>query len=174
MKRLILTFLLFTTATTYALAEESKGENPKHWLVAIGPVFSSALLGTGGTKYNILFGYRQGLAERVDLLYFYDGAFNSSSMGSTAVTEIGAALTGYMGDRGADTTSFVRLDLGYGGANRYVDASAMGGLALGVQLFRTKESSFEVFYRHNTTLTQATTNIGAYPTVDEVDFGVIF
>ncbi len=61
----------------------------KHWYVGLGPVWSTALLGAAGTKYNISVAYNHSYSERVDLLYFYDGNFNSDQQGKSDITTFG-------------------------------------------------------------------------------------
>jgi hypothetical protein len=119
-------------------------------------------------------GYQQVYTERVDLLYFYDAALNTASMGSTAITEIGAGMLMYSGDRGADSSPFIRLDVGFGGNNRYIDAGPMAGAGVGFEFSRIRETSFQALLRYNVVLTQATTNVSAYPNVTDFSVGVIF
>ncbi len=172
MTRLVLVLLIFISFAGFAKADDMKKE--KHWYAGVGPAFSSDLIGTGGTKFDLMLGYELGMTERVNLQYFYDAAINTSSAGSTLITEFGAAIKVFQGDRGAETSPFLRIDVGYGGNNRYTDASPMLGVGIGIDLYRNKEAAIEILYRHNTTLTQATTNIGAYPNVDNLVVGVIF
>jgi hypothetical protein len=171
MKRLV--FLLVTLVATSSFAEV-KEKDFKHWYFGIGPAFSDALVGNGGTKYDVALGYIQGLSERLDNIIFYDGSFNTATQGATAITELGTGLNFYFKDRGADTSMFIEADLGYGGANSYIQADFMGGLGLGIQLFRTKEATFEILFRHVNSASRSvnTAAVGAFPNVDELRFSI--
>ena len=148
---------------------------PKNWYVSLGPIFSPNLLGTNtGTKYVLAFGYNQALSEKTNLLYFYEGNFNTSSIGSTPVSIIGAGLQFLLNDRLSTNSAFLQVDLGYGGANRNEDAAATGGLGIGWDFFRTTDFTFEVMVRHLVLGTSATTGIGAFPAIDQLRFGVYF
>ena len=102
----------------------------KHWYVGLGPVISNNLIGTNGTKFAVTLGYEQGLSEHWSLQYFSDNNFDSATQGSTLIQSINCGAQYFLRDRGADNSLFAEADLGYGGSNKFNDASAIGGLAV--------------------------------------------
>jgi hypothetical protein len=158
-----------------SIVEAKKQALVKNWHIALGPVLSTSLLGTNiGTKYAVDFGYNFSLAEHWDLMYFYDGNFNTSSQGSTPVSIVGVRSNYFISDRLAHATPFLGADIGYGGANRNEDASGAGALSLGYHFFRNTDFIFEVMYRHEVLVTTSTTGIGNYPSIDQLTFGIYF
>jgi hypothetical protein len=145
----------------------------KNWYVGLGPVVTNSLLGTNGTKFSVSVAYNQGLAEHWDLLYFYDGDFNTASLGSTAVTEIGAALNFFPKDRGSEGSPFLRADLGFGGGNKTNDATGIVGGGVGYQFFRKHDFTFEVMVRIFALL-QNGSAFNALPNDTDVCLGIYF
>jgi hypothetical protein len=173
MKKLL--FIILTLVATTSFAAE-KEKDIKHWYFGLGPAFSGSLIGNGGTKYDVAFAYVTGLSERLDGTIFYDGSFNTATQGSTPLTEFGAGIYAYFKDRGADTSLFLTMDLGYGGANKYVEADFMGGIGFGIQLFRTKEATFEILYRHVTSASRSVVQsaVTQFPSVNQLRFAIIW
>lgn len=163
MKRLLVALVLLSTSVGFA-AEEVKKE--KQWVVGMGPAYSAALIGGTGTKYSVHVGYNQTLSERLDMSYFYNGSFNTGNQGGSAVAGIGIGWTVFTKDRGADTSPFVGLDIGYGGSNKLIEAALMPGIRLGVTAFRLKEASVSFMYRRAYTMATAT-GISSFPNVDQ-------
>ena len=130
------------------LAVEAKYPNfIKHWYVGLGPVVSNNLLGSNGTKYAVTLGYTQGLSEHWNLHYFSDNNFNTASQGSSLIQSINVGTQYFFRDRGADNSLFAMVDLGYGGGNKINDASGIGGVAAGMQFYRTGDFTFEAKVR---------------------------
>lgn len=177
MMKFFLVTVLLLPAISFA-DQPTEKERIKHWYMGLGPAFSTALSPginpPAGTKYNFDVAYNQGLSERISLLYFYDGSFNTATQGTTGISEFGVGVHFFTTDRGTDTSLFLDLDLGYGGGNRYIDSSACGGIGLGVEFFRTRDFVFEVMVRRVVVGTTATTSLPSYPTVDQLRFGVYF
>jgi hypothetical protein len=195
MKNLLIGTITAVTLLAGIIAQAAESAAPairysweKRWYVGLGPVVSNSLPGTdsqtaAGTKFDINLGYLQPLSEKLDLLYFWDGNFNSSTMGNRDVIWAGAGLFLNTLDRGSDYSPVVKLALGYGGGNRGstfganpggIDHSPCASVGLGFRFFRTQEFSFEVMFEHMRVLTKNVTRLESYPEFNQVRFGVYF
>ena len=173
MKRLLFAALI-TLVSSVGLAEDNKELKDKHWLVAIGPVYTSQLQGTaGGTKYGILLGYVQMLSERLSMKYFYDGNFNTASQGATGVTSINLGFDVYTKDRGSDVSPYILGDIGYGGQNNSTNSSITVGIGIGITGFRTQNASVTFYYRRAYTLITSSI-VSSYPYIEQFMLGTNF
>lgn len=179
MKMLMIILMLLISSLAIAAEPLEGGEsaNPgfiKNWFAGLGPVISNALVGVNGTKYGIELGYEQGLSERWDLRYFYNGCFNTGSQGSSALTSIGVASRFFFGDRLAETAPYLRVDVSYGGANRATDANAIFGGAAGLDFFRTQKMTAELEIREFAMPAGTSSSPTTWPSATELTLGVLF
>jgi hypothetical protein len=147
----------------------------KHWLVTLGPAWSTALLGNAGTKYNVSFAYVNALAEHLNLNYFYDVNFNSNMMGESDIATVGVAPTYFLNDRLAEQSPYGHFDLGYGGVNRYEDGGLVAAVGLGMMFYRDRPMSFEVELRYQMLFTAKVSNgVEVNPNVTQFRVGILF
>lgn len=163
--------IIFVAAILFSVVSYSADNK---WYFGAGSALSNAMPGTSGTKFNLMFGVRHDVSEKINRIIFFDGNFNSSTMGSTAIMHLGVGFNFLTLDRGARHSPFIHTSLGYGGANRYIDAAPIGSLGLGFELFRQQDISFEVVYRRLMLFTRATTQVSGNPTVDQIRMGINF
>lgn len=157
MKRFLATLILLASSLGNAEAEVKE----RHWLVGLGPVFSGALIGQGGTKFGLELSYVKQVAERLNTRYWFSGAYNTASLGSSQSTGIGFGIDIYTKDRGAETSPYILVDLGYGGGTRDADASVLGGLGLGMEFFRKNEASVRFHFKRLYNFTNRVTTTGS-------------
>jgi hypothetical protein len=155
------------------------------WYAGIGPAWSEALLpGTPpstlggeineGTKFNIHLAFVKPTAERWDFSVFYDASFNSASMGGSPIAIVGLGATYLFQDRVTDVSPIFSFDLGYGGANRNIDATGAAAVGFGVQFYRTEDYIFEVIFRDQILTTRQVSNSSGLPSIQTVRLGVYF
>lgn len=157
------------------LAGESKHPNfIKNFIVAIGPVVANSLVGNNGTKFAINLSYTLGLSEHFNGQFLYDGSFNSGSVGGTASIVGAVGIKYFLFDRLSDYSPWAMIDIGYGGGNRGNDAAPIAGGSIGVDVFRTQSSTFLVYLRNYTLMTNNGSVVSNYPNITQLMVGVNF
>lgn len=149
----------------------------KNWIVAIGPVISNGLAptsGTSGTKFAITLAYSQGLSEHWNLLYIYDGNFNTVATGSTNISSFNVGAQYFLSDRLSDFSPWFKVDIGYGGGNRSSDSTEIGSGAIGIDFARTQNSTYTVYVRNVTMYASDGRSLANWPNLTQIMVGINF
>jgi hypothetical protein len=146
----------------------------KNFGIALGPVISNNLIGTNGTKFAITLSYFLPINEHFDVSFNSDTNLNTASTGGTGLQTFNVGGTYFLNDRSNDFSPYIKLDIGYGGANRSNDGTGEGGGTLGVNLFRTQTAAMNFYVREFVLMTNNGSNPANYPNVTQVMVGVLF